>query len=52
MTSGDGETASALVGAFYEAVFDQVVAVSAPRVAEAVKITENIFRAVNIALVN
>ncbi|MFC3645391.1 nucleotide sugar dehydrogenase [Aquibium oceanicum] len=52
VTSGDGETASTLVGAFYEAVFDQVVAVSAPRVAEAVKITENIFRAVNIALVN
>ncbi len=52
VTSGDGEAASKLVATFYEAVFNEVVAVSAPRVAEAVKITENIFRAVNIALVN
>ena len=34
------------------AVVDRVVPVSSTRTAEAVKITENIFRAVNIALVN
>lgn len=52
VVSGDGEQASALVEAFYTAVVDRVVAVSSPTVAEAVKITENVFRAVNIALVN
>ncbi|MEM9553910.1 MAG: nucleotide sugar dehydrogenase [Acidobacteriota bacterium] len=36
----------------YAGVIDQVVRVSSPRVAEASKLTENIFRAVNIALVN
>ncbi len=38
--------------AFYEQVVSQVVPVSSAKTAEAVKITENIFRAVNIALVN
>ena len=52
VVAGDGEQASALVEAFYTAVVDRVVAVSSPTVAEAVKITENVFRAVNIALVN
>jgi UDP-N-acetyl-D-glucosamine dehydrogenase len=52
VVAGDGEEAGALVAAFYGAVVKRVVAVSAPGVAEAVKITENIFRAVNIALVN
>lgn len=52
VTAGDGEKAGALVAAFYGAVVKQVVPVSSPDVAEAVKITENIFRAVNIALVN
>jgi UDP-N-acetyl-D-glucosamine dehydrogenase len=37
---------------FYEAFISRVVSVSSTRTAEAVKITENIFRAVNIALVN
>jgi UDP-N-acetyl-D-glucosamine dehydrogenase len=40
------------VEAFYGAVVEKVVVVSSPDVAEAVKITENVFRAVNIALVN
>ncbi|MEM6823639.1 MAG: nucleotide sugar dehydrogenase [Pseudomonadota bacterium] len=38
--------------AFYEAVVTQVVPVSSTRTAEATKLTENIFRSVNIALVN
>jgi len=36
----------------YETMISSVVRVSSPDVAEAVKLTENIFRAVNIALVN
>ncbi|MEZ5813472.1 MAG: nucleotide sugar dehydrogenase [Alphaproteobacteria bacterium] len=44
--------ALALGVAFYEQVVSQVVPVSSARTAEAVKITENVFRAVNIALVN
>ncbi len=38
--------------AVYEQLVPQVVRVSTPDTAEAVKLTENIFRAVNIALVN
>ncbi len=52
VVAGDGEAASALVTAFYGAVVQTVVPVSSPATAEAVKLTENIFRAVNIALVN
>ena len=36
----------------YEGVISEVVAVSSCRTAEAIKLTENIFRSVNIALVN
>ncbi|HDY86690.1 MAG TPA: nucleotide sugar dehydrogenase, partial [bacterium] len=36
----------------YKQIFVEVVPVSSTRVAEAVKLTENIFRSVNIALVN
>ena len=36
----------------YQQIFVKVVPVSSTRVAEAVKLTENIFRSVNIALVN
>lgn len=52
IVSGLGEQASVLVQSFYGAVVEKVVPVSSPDVAEAVKITENVFRAVNIALVN
>ena len=52
VVGGDGAEASALALEFYGAVVEKVVPVSTPDVAEAVKITENIFRAVNIALVN
>lgn len=38
--------------AFYGAVFDRVVPVSSPGVAEMAKLLENIYRSVNIALVN
>jgi len=52
IVAGDGDMAGLLVAQFYSGVVDQVVPVSSTRTAEAVKITENIFRAVNIALVN
>lgn len=52
IVSGDGDAARELTEAFYGAVVGRVVAVSSTQTAEAVKITENIFRAVNIALVN
>lgn len=52
VVAGDGPVASALVQTFYAGVVDRIVSVSSPAVAEAVKITENVFRAVNIALVN
>ena len=38
--------------AFYSRIVDKVVRVSSTETAEAVKLTENIFRSVNIALVN
>jgi len=41
-----------MAATLYEAVISSVKRVSSPDVAEAVKLTENIFRSVNIALVN
>ena len=41
-----------MVTALYRQVIDRVVAVSSPRVAELTKLLENIYRSVNIALVN
>ncbi|MCP4410487.1 MAG: nucleotide sugar dehydrogenase, partial [Gammaproteobacteria bacterium] len=52
VVSGEGPVAGKLVESFYDAVVENVVGVSSPSTAEAVKITENVFRAVNIALVN
>lgn len=52
IVAGDGEEAGELVTALYEGIVDKVVRVPTTDTAEAVKITENIFRAVNIALVN
>ena len=52
VVAGEGPDASALVQAFYGSIVDKIVPVSSAATAEAVKITENIFRAVNIALVN
>lgn len=52
IVAGDGPSAAALAESFYSAVVEKVISVSSPSTAEAVKITENVFRAVNIALVN
>ena len=52
VVGGDGPTALALADALYSALMSQTVPVSSTATAEAVKLTENIFRAVNIALVN
>ncbi|HXF52628.1 MAG TPA: nucleotide sugar dehydrogenase [Hyphomicrobiaceae bacterium] len=52
IVAGDGGAAKELMARFYGAVVKRVVPVSSTEVAEAVKITENVFRAVNIALVN
>lgn len=52
IVAGDGPEASQLMTVFYGAVVETVVPVSSNATAEAVKLTENIFRAVNIALVN
>jgi UDP-N-acetyl-D-glucosamine dehydrogenase len=52
IVGGDGSIARDLACAFYAAIVDRVVMVSSTETAEAVKITENVFRAVNIALVN
>ena len=41
-----------LVAAYYERIFDEVVRVSTPAAGELTKLLENIFRSVNIALVN
>jgi UDP-N-acetyl-D-glucosamine dehydrogenase len=49
---GDGADALKVAAALYEQFVPRIVPVSNADTAEAVKITENIFRAVNIALVN
>ncbi|WP_109073557.1 MULTISPECIES: nucleotide sugar dehydrogenase [unclassified Azospirillum] len=52
VVGGDGEAATAMAAALYRQAIGDVVPVSSTQVAEAVKLTENIFRSVNIALVN
>jgi len=52
VVGGLDEPSGAAACALYSAVVPQVVKVSAPEVAEACKILENTYRAVNIALVN
>ena len=52
VVGGDGPVALARADALYGAIVAGTVTVSSTRTAEAVKLTENIFRAVNIALVN
>jgi len=52
VVGGDGPRASRLAEALYAPVVNGVVPVADTRTAEAVKLTENIFRSVNIALVN
>jgi len=52
VVGGDGPEASARAKALYETICDTVVEVSGPEAAEMTKLLENIYRAVNIALVN
>jgi len=52
IVGGVDEVSGTLAAKFYEAAFAKVHPVRDAATAEAVKITENIFRAVNIALVN
>ena len=52
IVSGYGDQSRDLANLFYGSFIKQVIAVSTNETAEAVKITENVFRAVNIALVN
>jgi UDP-N-acetyl-D-glucosamine dehydrogenase len=52
VVGGDGPDALALADALYSQLVVKTVPVSSAATAEAVKLTENIFRAVNIALVN
>lgn len=52
VVGGEGKVARELARALYSRIVVETVAVSTVETAEAVKLTENIFRAVNIALVN
>ncbi|MFO1086177.1 MAG: nucleotide sugar dehydrogenase [Reyranellaceae bacterium] len=52
VVGGDGPEALRLASALYDEVVTRTVPVSSLEAAEAVKLTENIFRSVNIALVN
>ena len=52
VVGGDGERATRLACAFYDQIVARAIPVSSTDAAEAVKLTENIFRAVNIALAN
>ncbi|WP_207485269.1 nucleotide sugar dehydrogenase [Arenibaculum pallidiluteum] len=52
VVAGDGEAALRLASTMYQQFVISTVPVSSPETAEAVKLTENVFRAVNIALVN
>ena len=52
VVGGDDAAATRLATALYRKVVVETVSVSSTRAAEATKLTENIFRAVNIALVN
>src|SRR5436309_2495910 len=49
---GLDETASQLAGQMYNSIFRRIVPVSTPAAAEMTKLLENIYRCVNIALVN
>lgn len=52
VVSGSGPVAKELAVALYGSVFHKTVPVSSPAVAEMTKLLENIYRCVNIALVN
>jgi UDP-N-acetyl-D-glucosamine dehydrogenase len=52
VVGGDGSDALAVASEFYAAFLEKVIPVSSTATAEAVKILENVFRAVNIAQIN
>ena len=52
VVGGCGPVARELASAVYGAIFNRIVPVSSPAVAEMTKLLENIYRCVNIALVN
>lgn len=52
LVGGVDEASNEVARLFYEAAFEHVVPVSSAEVAESAKLLENIYRAVNIALVN
>jgi UDP-N-acetyl-D-glucosamine dehydrogenase len=52
VVGGDGALACQLACLAYQPIVGRLVPVSSPQTAEAVKLTENIFRSVNIALIN
>jgi len=52
VVGADNDEARAMVQALYQPIVKNVIPVSDTKTAEAVKLTENIFRCVNIALIN
>ncbi|HEY6972185.1 MAG TPA: nucleotide sugar dehydrogenase [Candidatus Angelobacter sp.] len=52
VVGGLNASSSELAGALYHSIFNQIVPVSSPAVAEMTKLLENIYRCINIALVN
>jgi UDP-N-acetyl-D-glucosamine dehydrogenase len=52
VVGGVGPTATKLSGKLYNSIFNRTVPVSSPAAAEMTKLLENIYRCVNIALVN
>jgi UDP-N-acetyl-D-glucosamine dehydrogenase len=52
IVSGINRESLILISKLYSLVVDEVVEVSSPKIAEAAKLLENIYRSVNIALVN
>jgi UDP-N-acetyl-D-glucosamine dehydrogenase len=52
VVGGCGPAAVELASAFYGSIFRRIIPVSSPAVAEMTKLLENIYRCVNIALVN
>jgi UDP-N-acetyl-D-glucosamine dehydrogenase len=52
IVGADTPEAREMAAAVYEGVISEVVPVASSRTAEAIKLTENIFRSVNIAMVN
>lgn len=52
VVGGLNRSASDLAGALYHSIFNRIVPVSSPAAAEMTKLLENIYRCINIALVN